>query len=202
MANLKRNTPKRRNRRLALSGLESLTGIKNLNGQEVLKAFEKTGLVLLGFAGGKLVKQGIIKATGIELDEGFKRFISPLLKVGGGVVLATRDNQYIKYIGYGLAAEGLVEGVNATLGKGKDILDLKTLKGLSLKGILSGTTQLPVYDDPVELKLASKYTPDLPPLEGDVIPEEEPIDNEQYISGGIVEDAEIIDDSEDESNIV
>ena len=115
----------------------------------------KTGLVLLGYIGGKMVDKQFIKSGD---KEGYKKFIAPILTAGGGVFLISQENKMMKFIGYGLTAAGAVLAANNALGKDVTNLDLK---GFSLGDMLGGKKELPVYKDPIMLKLPP-YTPSLP----------------------------------------
>ena len=149
-----------RGHRSWLSGLGSVA-IPKWNDIQVVSAFEKVGLFLIGYVGGKEIDRRFIKSGD---QEGVKKFIGPILTAGGGIVLANMKGETLRYIGYGLAAAGAVSGVNNALGSGKDITNLETLKGFSLGDMLSGKTEFPVYKDPIVLKLPP-YKPSLPDLE-------------------------------------
>lgn len=174
MSNKKKHSPEHRNsvkeaqrnqkRRGGLMGI-----MDGLNKKEILSTFKQSGLIVAGFVGGRLIKKQFFKND----EAGLKQFIAPILLVGGGIVLSTQKNEYLKTLGWGVTASGLVEGVNTILKK--DILNLD-LKGFSLSGLLggdaeietiSGRTKIPVYNEPIQLKLAPAYKPDLPDLNGD-----------------------------------
>lgn len=150
----------RRKRFSFLSGLGDIGIPTKWADFQVLSTFEKAGLFLIGYVGGKEIDRRFIKSGD---QEGFKKFIAPVLFAGGGVVLANMKGDAMRFIGYGLATAGVVSGVNNALGKGKDITNLDTLKGFSLGDLLGGKTDFPVYRDPVILKLPP-YKPSLPEL--------------------------------------
>ena len=142
-----------------------LSGIKDvLDKKKLLNTFEKAGLFLIGFVGGREIDRRFIKSGD---KEGFKKFIGPILELGGGIYLASGKNEILAQIGYGLTAAGAVQGINNALGAGKDITNLETLKGLSLGEIFSGKTPIPskIYTEPVKLQLPEAYDLDLPKLD-------------------------------------
>ena len=151
-----------RKRSALLSGIDKIGIPTKWSDVQILSAFEKAGLFLIGYVGGKEVDRRWVKSGD---STGFKKFVGPLLTLGGGLAVANIKGEVVRYIGYGLMTSGAVTGVNNALGKGKDITDLSTLKGYSLGDLLSGKTEYPVYNDPVELKLPP-YKPSLPDLDG------------------------------------
>jgi hypothetical protein len=117
-----------------------LSGASGIKSNEVVDAIKKTGLVLVGFIAGREVGRLIVKpnADGTPVT-GFKEYIAPILQAGGGVFLATQKDNNLKYLGYGLTAAGLAEGVSKVLKK--DIVAngiLKGLDGFDLGGMFSG----------------------------------------------------------------
>lgn len=149
-------------RSVLLSGIDKIGIPTKWSDVQILSAFEKAGLFLIGYVGGKEVDRRWIKSGD---KAGFKKFVGPLLTIGGGLAVANIKGEVVRYIGYGLLTSGAVTGFNNALGKGKDITNLDTLKGFSLGDLLSGKTEYPVYNDPVELKLPP-YKPSLPDLDG------------------------------------
>ena len=147
-------------RRSWLSGIGNIT-MPKWNDIQIVSTFEKVGLFLVGYVGGREIDRRFIKSGD---QDGFKKFIGPVLTAGGGIVLANMKGEMMRYIGYGLVAAGAVSGVNNALGKGKDITNLETLKGFSLGDLLGGKTEIPVYKDPLILKLPP-YKPSLPDLD-------------------------------------
>jgi len=146
-----------RRRHSLLSGLGSFA-MPSWEDAQILSVFEKAGLFLIGYIGGKEADRRFIKSGD---QAGFKKFIGPVLTAGGGLVLANQKGEILRYIGYGLTTAGVVTAANNALGKGKDITNLETLKGFSLGDLLGGKTEFPVYRDPVVLKLPP-YKPSLP----------------------------------------
>lgn len=149
--------------------------VDGINKKEIMTTFKQSGLIVAGFIGGRLIKKQFFKND----ETGLKQFIAPILLVGGGIVLSTQKNEYLKTLGWGITASGLVEGVNTILKK--DILNLD-LKGFSLSGLLggeaevetiAGRTKIPAYHEPIQLKLAPAYKPDLPELNGSYSDNEE-----------------------------
>ena len=130
---------------------------KSWEENKLLSILGKTGFFLLGFVGGRFLEKQFFKSSD---KEGIKKYIAPILTAGGGVYAASRDNNIIKFIGYGLTTAGIVTAANNLLGK--DITNLD-LKGIGLGDLLSGKKELPVYKDPIVLKLPP-YTPSLPDL--------------------------------------
>lgn len=103
---------------------------QNLNMKSVLDTVMKAGIIIGTIAGGRFIKKKFLKGD----QEGIKKFIGPIIEIGGGFVLASTKNDKIKVVGYGLMADGLIDGINIALNKGKagtkDVLNLETLKGL------------------------------------------------------------------------
>ncbi|MFA6924675.1 MAG: hypothetical protein WC223_10545 [Bacteroidales bacterium] len=149
-----------RKRHSLLSGIGSFA-LPSWEDAQILSVFEKAGLFLIGYIGGKETDRRFIKSGD---QTGFKKFIGPVLTAGGGILLANQEGEVLRYIGYGLTTAGAVTAVNNALGKGKDITNLETLKGFSLGDLLSGKAEFPVYRDPVILKLPP-YKPSLPDLD-------------------------------------
>ena len=154
------SSKRRGKRRSLLSGLGDMA-IPKWNNIQVMSAFEKAGLFLVGYVGGKEIDRRFIKSGD---QEGFKKFIGPVITAGGGVILSNMKGDAMRYIGYGLLTAGAVSGINNALGNGKDITNLETLKGFSLGDVLSGKAELPVYREPIMLKLPP-YRPSLPDLD-------------------------------------
>ena len=127
----------------------------------ILTFLSKTALFIVGYAAGNAgsnyLDSKLFKAGD---KEGIKKFITPIIAAGGGVLLASRENKALKFLGYGLTASGLVKTVNTLAGK--DITNID-LKGLNLGDVFGGKKEMPVYKDPIMLKLPP-YTPSLPDL--------------------------------------
>ena len=133
----------------------------NSNNDNILAFLSKTALFIVGYAAGNAgsnyLDSKLFKAGD---KEGIKKFITPIIAAGGGVILASRQNKALKFLGYGLTASGLVKTVNTLAGKDLTNIDLK---GLSLGDVFGGKKAMPVYKDPIMLKLPP-YTPSLPEL--------------------------------------
>jgi len=103
---------------------------QNLNLKNVLDIAMKAGIIIGTIAGGRFLKKKFLKGD----QAGIKKFIGPIIELGGGFVLASMKNDKIKVVGYGLMADGAIDGINIALNKGKagtkDILNLETLKGI------------------------------------------------------------------------
>jgi len=137
-------------RKTSFFGLDGL-GVPKTT--EILDTFKKAGLILVGFVGGREVSRMVVKNDA----EGFKKYLGSILQLGGGIVLSTMKNEPLKYIGYGLAASGAIEGASKLMKK--DIL-ADGFKGLSLGSILSNAI------DVTKIKLPFEYMPELPPIDG------------------------------------
>lgn len=76
---------------------------------------KKVGLVILGFIGGKALAYGIDKLAEKYPDyEMAAKIAKPVVLGGGGLLLSfgtTEDEVLAKYLGYGLATAGTVEGL-------------------------------------------------------------------------------------------
>ena len=98
--------------------LSGLSGIgSKINQANMLDAVMKTGLTLIGFVGtktaNKMVEEKILKGD----VEGFKKFIA-----GGGssllgVIATIGGSKYIKPLGVGMTAAGLLDVAKAATGK-------------------------------------------------------------------------------------
>jgi len=143
---------------------------KNFNTKNIMDFAMKTGLVLIGFVGGRFIKKQFDKGD----QQGVKKFIAPVIQLGGGLLLGVQNNEKIKFLGYGLMGAGAVDGINMILNKGqqgtKDILNFESLKGL-FDGVVSGASELPVYPD---VSALPDYSPGFnAPEEFSAPPEEE-----------------------------
>lgn len=76
---------------------------------------KKVGLVILGFIGGKGLAYGIDKLAEKYPDyEMAAKIAKPVILGGGGLLLSlgtTEDEVLAKYLGYGLATAGTIEGL-------------------------------------------------------------------------------------------
>ena len=146
------------NSRKKVTSLKDFVSVpKSWDENKLISILGKTGLFLLGFVGGRFLEKQFFKSTD---KEGLKKYIAPILTAGGGIYAASKENNIIKFIGYGLTTAGIVTAANNLLGR--DITNLD-LKGIGLGDLLSGKKELPVYKDPIVLKLPP-YTPSLPDL--------------------------------------
>src|ERR1044071_9336108 len=87
---------------------------------------KKVGLVILGYIGGKGLAYGIDKLVEQYPDyEMMAKIAKPIVLGGGGLLLSygtTDDEMLAKYLGYGLATAGTVEGLKL-IPFAKEILD-------------------------------------------------------------------------------
>lgn len=120
MAKRKKRTTRRR----------ALSGISGINTNAIMDGLKKTGAVLVGFLGGREISRFIMKPGKDGLaPTGLKAYLGTVVQAGGGVYLASmQSNDTLKYLGYGLTASGLAEGVSKFMKK--DVVASGFLTGL------------------------------------------------------------------------
>lgn len=82
--------------------------------KQALDEAMKTGLVILGAVSGTLAIKGLRKLTADNPTiDAVAEYALPVLFAGGGIIIAaaTDTNSKAKYIGYGLAVAGGLEGI-------------------------------------------------------------------------------------------
>jgi len=132
-----------RRRRMKKFGL---AGFKAPTKNSIMDSLMGTGIIAISVLAGRELSRKVFKG---DEKEGFSQYIGAAVKIGGGVILATQDNKFLKYIGIGLAAEGAIDA--AGIAMGKDIIG---------EGILNG---LEGYFDTEQISGAKVYD-ELPPL--------------------------------------
>lgn len=178
MANTKRKSTgalsrKRKSRKSKGRGLSGFALPKK---EVLLDALKKTGYIAIGFMGGRFADQKIFPN-----EDGFKRYVSTAVQLGGGVLLCTQKNEALQYIGYGATASGAVSALEKVLNKPILPLSEDLLSGFSLGDVFGKTEK--------KIPGTAPYTPALPPIPDDIV-EEEFAENSNGTSG--VSDNEIM----------
>jgi hypothetical protein len=141
-------SPRKRTTHRKSRGFLGIPGLKLGSTNQIFDLLKKGTLIVVGFMGGQEIGRKVFNT-----EEGMKKYISPLIQAGGGYVLATQQNEIMKYVGYGLLGSGLVSGAGKAFGKDfvKDgVLGINGLRGLGdLRQLLSGN----LGDDPNHLQL-------------------------------------------------
>ncbi len=132
-----------RRRRMKKFGL---AGFKAPTKNSIMDSLMGTGIIAISVLAGRELSRKVFKG---DEKEGFSQYIGAAVKIGGGVILATQDNKFLKYIGIGLAAEGAIDAAGTAMGK--DIIG---------EGILNG---LEGYFETEQISGAKVYD-ELPPL--------------------------------------
>mgnify|MGYP006995563191 FL=1 len=100
-------------------------GINMPSTKTITDALIGTGLLVVSVLGGREIERKVFKG---DEKEGLMKYMGSAIRLGGGVILATQENKFLKYIGVGLAAEGAIDATSKALGK--DIFSEGILKGL------------------------------------------------------------------------
>jgi len=135
MAKRKQHSTRRRN----------LGAVSGINTSAIMDAVKKTGAVLVGFLGGREISRFVMKpdAAGVA-PAGLKAYLGTVIQAGGGIYLAAmQSNDTLKYLGYGLTASGLAEGVGKLMKK--DVVAvgfLAGLEGFSLGELMAPNTDI------------------------------------------------------------
>ena len=111
-------------------------------GKDLSDAAINTGLAVVGFLSGKAAtKLGNTQFLKDDLTKG-KQYVMPGAVAAVGFAGATVDNKMAKSFCVGMAAAGVIDGINAAMPAGKDITDINTLKGLGGLGNTSNEQQV------------------------------------------------------------
>jgi hypothetical protein len=139
----------------------------------------KSAMVVLGTVGGALLSKGARYLTKDSPSlNTFATYAMPVLMAGGGLIVATNTEKEssVKYVAYGLAAAGVLQGILLVpffrdnllgmegLGQGADVLDYYT-ESANREQIMEGfgLAALPVVNTYTED--AATFKPQLPELE-------------------------------------
>lgn len=137
---------------------------------------QKSGMVILGLVAGKvagkLIDMLIEKYPNIE---SWAKIVKPIAIGGGGLIIASimEKDSKVKYIGYGVAGAGVLEGIKLIPVAGEFLSGLEETPPSAYYtenefGKLElgsfGLAALPVQN--MSLQEASTFTPELPDLEG------------------------------------
>ncbi|MPM07444.1 hypothetical protein SDC9_53750 [bioreactor metagenome] len=155
-----------RKRKATRKGKKGLGGLAVPSKEVVLDSLKKTGLVGLGFLGGRLISANIFPS-----ETGFKKYAATIIEAGGGVLLAAQNkSQTAKFIGFGLSASGGLDLAEKIFDK--QILPINlSLSGFSLGDVFGKSPENKIENPP--------YKPNLPEIPADTIVEFE----EEHASG-------------------
>lgn len=143
-------------RRHHSSGLGAIAD--SFKGAAIMNVLKKVAGMYIGYTVARNAEKMVFKGGATDA----KKWISPILAAGGGIILANNKNEIVAGIGIGLVTGGVVDGINKVMGKDKDITNLSTLglKGLNL-GSLFSTGR--IGKSPIQIELP-EYKPSLPEL--------------------------------------
>ena len=105
-------------RRGALAGI-SLGNLKSTNKKEVGNMLKTSGAIVLGYvvgqAGSKLVRKQFAQGD----QEGFMKWIEPLVGLAGGFLVSQtgKKNEFVRVMGTGIMASGVMSAIETATGK-------------------------------------------------------------------------------------
>ena len=154
----KKGTHRRKRNKRALSGFGAVTSAVHGSAKQLLNPLAMVG----GLAAGNFIKKQLDKVDALNKEEGIMQYAKPAILVVGGAAVAHfgKDNDVVKYAGYGIAAAGVLSGAS------------KVMKKNVLTDALGGSSEeIGVYTETTEevrrLMGSANFAPELPALSMD-----------------------------------
>lgn len=105
-------------RRGTLAGI-SLGNLKTTNKKEVGNMLKTSGAIVLGYVVGQAGSKLVRKQFAAGDQEGFKKWIEPLVALGGGFLVSQtgKKNEFVRVMGTGIMASGVMSAIETATGK-------------------------------------------------------------------------------------